>query len=70
MAAEVKYNGPGPEARLAARLRNSGDGTNPSVHVTQGEGPRRLHVNIHHSAGQGGANRLNRSDDGTGGGER
>jgi hypothetical protein len=63
MAAEVKYNGPSPEARLAARLRNSGDGTNPNVHVRQGEGPRRVHVNIHHSASNGGANRLGRNED-------
>jgi hypothetical protein len=64
MAAEVKYNGPSPEARQAARLRNSGEGTNPNVHVTQVECPRRVHVNIHHSASNGGANRLGRDNDG------
>jgi hypothetical protein len=63
MAAEVKYNGPSPEARLAARLRNSGEGTNPNVHVVQGEGTRRVHVNIHHGASQGGANRQGREKD-------
>jgi hypothetical protein len=69
MACEVKYNGPSPEQRLAARLKNSGEGTNPSVHVVQGEGTRRVHVNIHHGASQGGAgNRLGRDSDGSAGG--
>jgi hypothetical protein len=43
----VKLSGPSMEARLNARLRNSGDGTNPAVHVQHGDGARRTHHNIH-----------------------
>jgi hypothetical protein len=65
---DVRYNGPPPEQRIRDRLRNSGDGTAPNVHVTQGEGPRRVHVNIHHGGSEGGTgNRLGRNDDGDGG---
>lgn len=46
---EVKLNGPEMGARLAARLRNSGEGTNPDVHAVHGSGARRTHHNIHNS---------------------
>jgi hypothetical protein len=39
--------------RIAKRLRNSGDTANADVTVTQGEGPRRTHTQIHHSASHG-----------------
>jgi hypothetical protein len=51
---EVKYNkshhaGGTPEARIANRLRNSGEGSKPNVHTQHGTGPQRAHHNIHHS---------------------
>jgi hypothetical protein len=54
--AEERYDkshhaGGTPEARIAARLRNSG-GDNADHCVTQGSGVRRVHVNIHNSGGQ------------------
>jgi hypothetical protein len=45
------HSGSTPEARIAARLRNSG-GDNADHCVTQGSGVRRVHVNIHNSGGQ------------------
>jgi hypothetical protein len=56
---EVKYNpshhsGATPEARIAARLRNSGAGANPDHTVQQGNSPTRAYVNIHHSGHQHG----------------
>jgi hypothetical protein len=54
MACEVKYNanhhsGGTPEARIASRLRNSGDTKNADHHAVHGTGPERAHTNIHHS---------------------
>jgi hypothetical protein len=49
--AEVKYDtshhaGGTPEARIAARLRNSG-GEEADHHAVHGTGPTRTHTNIH-----------------------
>jgi hypothetical protein len=59
---EVKYNkshhaGATPEARIANRLKNSGDVANADHSVVHGTGPTRAHTNIHHygSAKQHGA---------------
>ena len=54
MAQEVKYNtshhaGATPEARVASRLRNSGDTANADHVVVKGSGPTRTATNIHHS---------------------
>jgi hypothetical protein len=54
--AEVKYDtshhaGATPEARIAARLRNSG-GEHADHVIQKGDGPTRTYTNIHHSAGQ------------------
>ena len=54
---EVKYNtshhaGPTPEARIANRLRNSGEGIGADHVIQKGSGPTRTITNIHHSAGQ------------------
>jgi hypothetical protein len=51
---ETKYNtghhaGATPEARIANRLRNSGDTANAERSVVHGTGPTRTHTNIHHS---------------------
>jgi hypothetical protein len=50
---EVKYNtshhaGATPEARIANRLKNSGDVANADHHAVHGTGPVRTHTNIHH----------------------
>jgi len=37
------------EQKIADRLRNSGEGSNPNVHTVHGEGPTRTHTNVHHS---------------------
>jgi hypothetical protein len=54
MACEVKYNtshhaGATPEARIANRLKNSGDTANADHHAVHGTGPTRTHTNIDHS---------------------
>jgi hypothetical protein len=54
MACEVKYDrshpaGATPEARVANRLRNSGDTANADHHAVHGTGPTRTHTNIHSS---------------------
>jgi hypothetical protein len=54
MACEVKYNtshhaGATPEARIANRLRNSGDLAHADHHAVHGTGPTRTHTNIDHS---------------------
>jgi hypothetical protein len=54
MAHEVKYNqnhhaGATPEARIASRLKNSGDEKHADVHAVHGTGPTRTHSNIFHS---------------------
>jgi hypothetical protein len=51
---ETKYNtshhaGGTPEARIASRLRNSGDVKNSEHSVVHGTGPTRTYSNIHHS---------------------
>ena len=53
MACEVKYNtshhaGATPEARIANRLRNSGDAAHADHHAVHGTGPTRTHANIDH----------------------
>jgi hypothetical protein len=48
MSVEVKQAKSTAE-KIADRLRNSGDGSNPNVHTVHGEGPTRVHHNIHHS---------------------
>ncbi len=45
---EVKYRGPSPEERIAARLRNSGDARHADVVAQHGEGPTRTFTNVHH----------------------
>jgi hypothetical protein len=49
---EIKLTGPSMEQRIAARLRNSGEGANPNVHTVHGTGPTRTHTNIHNAAKQ------------------
>ena len=54
MAQEVRYDkshhaGGTPEARIASRLRNSGDVNNSEHSVVHGTGPTRTYTNIHHS---------------------
>jgi hypothetical protein len=51
---ETKYNtshhaGATPEARIANRLRNSGDTQHAEYSVVHGTGPTRTHTNVHHS---------------------
>jgi hypothetical protein len=51
MSQEVKYDrnhhaGGTPEARIANRLKNSGDEKNADVHAVHGTGPTRTHTNI------------------------
>jgi hypothetical protein len=51
---ETKYRqdhhaGATPEARIANRLRNSGDSANADVVVKKGDSPLRTYTNIHHS---------------------
>jgi hypothetical protein len=48
MAAEVRQS-KSTEQKIADRLRNSGEGSNPNVHTVHGSGPTRVHHNIHHS---------------------
>jgi hypothetical protein len=48
---ETKLTGPSMEERISNRLKNSGEGARPDVHVQRGEGPTRTHTNIHHSPG-------------------
>jgi hypothetical protein len=57
MACEVKYNtshhaGATPEARVASRLRNSGDTAHADHVVQKGSSPNRTFTNIHHSRQQ------------------
>jgi len=52
MTVEVKTRPDHPSSmsqRIADRLRNSGDGSNPNEHSVQGSGPTRVHHNIHHA---------------------
>jgi len=56
MPSEIKLNGPSMEQRIASRLRNSGSGAKPDVTTQQGEGPTRVHHNLHHSGSVGGVN--------------
>jgi len=57
MACEVKYDqrhhaGATPEARIANRLRNSGDTANADHHAVHGTGPTRTHTNVNNSRNQ------------------
>ena len=54
MACEVKYDtshhaGATPEARIANRLKNSGDAANSDHHAVHGTGPTRTHSNVDNS---------------------
>jgi hypothetical protein len=49
MAVENRIMGKSMERRIADRLRNSGEGSDPNIHTKHGEGPTRVHHNIHHS---------------------
>ena len=54
---ETKYNtshhaGATPEARIANRLRNSGDAAHADHHAVHGTGPERAHTNVHRSRNQ------------------
>jgi hypothetical protein len=60
MPPDVRYNqshhaGPDAEARIAARLRNSGDCDNADTVVQNGNSAQRVFHNIHHSGTQGGS---------------
>jgi hypothetical protein len=49
---EVKYDtthhsGATPEARIANRLRNSGNAEEADHHAVHGTGPTRAHTNVH-----------------------
>jgi hypothetical protein len=46
---EIKTSGKSMAQRVTDRLKNSGEGANPDVHVLKGDGPTRTHTNIHHS---------------------
>ena len=53
-----------PAQRIAARLKNSGDGTHPAHSVQQGSGPQRSITNVHEKGIQkahGGAGSMNPS---------
>jgi hypothetical protein len=43
------HSGNTPEARIANRLKNSGDEKNADHHAVHGTGPTRAHTNIFHS---------------------
>lgn len=49
---ETKLSGPDMATRVAKRLRNSGEGANPTVHTQTGNGPTRVHHNLHQPSGQ------------------
>jgi hypothetical protein len=48
---EVKHSGKSMEQRIRDKL-NPSCSPNADVHVTQGEGPTRVHTAIHHSGQQ------------------
>jgi hypothetical protein len=52
MPQEIKYDrnhpaGGTPEARIASRLKNSGEGAKPNTTVQTGNSPNRVFHNIH-----------------------
>ena len=54
MSQHVKYDtthhsGATPEARIANRLKNSGDAAHADHHAVHGTGPTRTHTNVDHS---------------------
>jgi hypothetical protein len=49
VAVENRIMGKSMEKRIADRLRNSGEGSDPNIHTRHGEGPTRVHHNIHHA---------------------
>jgi hypothetical protein len=65
---ETKLSGPSMAERIANRMKNSGAGANPSTTVSKGEGPLRVHHNLHFSASQ--SRPMNKRDDGDGGEKR
>jgi hypothetical protein len=67
---ETKLSGPSMAERIANRMRNSGQGsgTNPSQTVSKGEGPTRVHHNLHFSATQ--SRPMNKRTESDGGEER
>lgn len=50
--AEEKYHGPGPEQRIAARLKPSNDHSTADHHHVAGSGARRTVSTIHGSGSQ------------------
>ena len=50
--AEDKYRGPGPEARIAARLRPSNEKSTAEHHASHGTGPTRTVTTIHCAGSQ------------------
>ena len=46
---EVKYGGPGPEKRIADRLRPSNEHSSADHHTSHGTGPTRTVTTIDHS---------------------
>jgi hypothetical protein len=51
---EVKLTGKPLAERLNDRLKNGGSGANPDLTTKHGEGPTRVHHNLHHSGSVGG----------------
>ena len=51
---EVKYRGPGPEKRIADRMRPSNEHSSADHHTSHGTGPTRTVTTIHHSGSQTG----------------
>jgi hypothetical protein len=59
---EVKLTGKPLAQRIADRLQNSGAGAKPDLTTKQGDGPTRVHHNLHHSGSAGGT-KLNPGED-------
>lgn len=56
MCPDIRYKGPSPEARIAARQKNSGGELKADVRTVHGTGPTRTHTNIMHSGTAHGSN--------------
>jgi hypothetical protein len=50
MPTEIKLSGPSMAERIQKRLLNSGAGAKPDITNKTGDGPTRVHHNIHNSA--------------------
>jgi hypothetical protein len=50
MPQDIKLTGPSMAERIANRLKNSGAGAKPDITTKTGDGPTRVHHNIHNSA--------------------